>query len=409
VAAVLLGTGAGGISMVLFHLTWWDTLAVGLLTAAYSVYSVDKAALYGFGRTVPYAVLEVTTSGLAIVATVLVVLLAWPGYLFPLVVGYGLFVLGAQRILHAEVRSVLATETAREATGTASAGDRGFDRAAVIGYAELASAGTLSGAGFLQATQLLAYGFGTAAQAAYFAASVALVAPLYFLPRALGLALFPAMAGAHGAGDVAAVRQHADLFTRTLVVVIAPVLVAAEFLAPVMLTVFGGGALAGGATVLRVMLVATYLGVIQVPAVNALASGAGRRSWLPAIWAVTGCLVGLGAVAVLGGPLGSTGVALGYLIGVTIVAGGPLIVVWRDGRMPWAGPLTRSLSLVGASAVGAPALAATVGVSTGYALAGAAGAMALAVAVVGRDLLRVPAIAAVTGLSAQPRRAATSR
>lgn len=382
-SAVLLGLGAALAARALFAITWWDAGAVALLTAAYSGYSVEKAALYGFGRTVRYARLEVMTSVLAIATTVVIVVSGWDGYLVPLIVGYGVFVLGARHILRPDLR------VSDAGTGFGQATD--FDRKDVISYSVIASAGTLSSAGFLQATQLLAYGFDTAAGAAYFAASVALVAPLYFLPRALGLALFPAMAKAHGAGDQNAIRAHADRFTRTLVVLLAPLLAAALFLAPVVLTAFGGRSLAGGSEVFRIMLVATYLGVIQVPAVNALASGSGRRAWIPSISAVVGCATGLAVVAVLGRSLGTTGVALGYLAGVAIISGAPMVVIWRSWRLPWGGPLARSLLVVGLAA-GVASLLDASGVGRGLLAATAASLISLVVLLSDLKALPIPGV-----------------
>ena len=76
---------------------------------------------------------------------------------------------------------------------------------------------------------------------------MALVAPLYFLPRALGMALFPAMAHAHGAGDTDAVRRHADLSTRALLVLLAPLFAAAIPLAREVLVLVIGAEYSAGA------------------------------------------------------------------------------------------------------------------------------------------------------------------
>ena len=368
-SAALLGLGAALIAARLYHLGWADTGAVGLLTVVYSLYTVDKAALYGFGRVAGYARLEIATSVLAIGATVLVVVLGWHGYLLPLALGYGLFVLGARALLHGTVRGERA--------------DR-YRRGEILGYTALASIGTLAGAGFLQGTQLLAYWLVAPAQAAWFAAAVALVAPAYFLPRALGLALFPAMARAHGAGDTGAIRRQADLSTRALAVLLAPVFAVAQFLAPQVLVFFGGPGYAPGATVLRLMLATTYLGVVQVPAINALASGTRRAAWIPAVAATSGCLIGLATVAVLGPRLAATGVALGYLVGSAVTAGVPVALVWRAHGMRWAGPLTRSVGLVAA------ACAVGMLVPAGPAdWAAAGGALLVALAVLHRDLCRL--------------------
>jgi hypothetical protein len=68
---------------------------------------------------------------------------------------------------------------------------------------------------------------------------------------------------------------------------------------------------------------------------------------------VLGCLTGLGVVALLGGPLGATGVGLGYLLGTAVTALGPIVTIWRMHRMAWAGPLARSMGcVVGALSIG---------------------------------------------------------
>jgi O-antigen/teichoic acid export membrane protein len=170
------------------------------------------------------------------------------------------------------------------------------------------------------------------------------VAPLYFLPRALGMALFPAMAKAHGAGDVSAVRRHADIFTRALLVVLAPLFAAGLLIAPEALALFGGREYAGGAGVLRVILLATYVAVVQVAAVNALSSGDGVR--IPVWSSVIGAVVGLLALIPLGPRFGAAGVALAYLIAIAVGAAGPLAVAWRRFEMAWAGPTIRSFAVV---------------------------------------------------------------
>jgi len=367
-SGALLGLAAALVAGAIWHLAFAEAAALWLLTTSYSVYSVDKAALYGFGRSGAYACLEILTSGVAVIATIATVAFGWHGYLLPLAIGYTLFVLGARVLLRPEIH----------------AGHAPFDRREVLTYAVVASVGTLAGTGFLQGTQLLASRFAQPAEVAYFAASVALVAPLYFLPRALGLALFPAMAAAHGAGDADGVRRQGDVSTRALAVLLAPVFVAGEFLAPLVLTIFGGAEYAAGAPVLRIMLAATWLSVLQVPAINALASDTRKRARIPAGSAVLGCLTGLGVVAVLGEPLGAVGVAVGYLVGSAITAAIPITIVWRSERMAWTGPLGRSLALL---IVGFAAAAATeADHSAQWTVGFAAGGAALAAAVLARDL-----------------------
>ncbi|SCE68277.1 lipopolysaccharide biosynthesis protein [Micromonospora mirobrigensis] len=335
-SSLLLGLVTALVLRRLHPLDAVDTVSVAVLTASYALYTVDKSAMYGHGLVPRYARIELGTSVLAVAATVAVIVTGRTFYLLPLCLGYGCFVLLARREIRRHRR--------REAPGAGGA----FDRRQVLSFAVLASVGTLASAGFLQATQLLAGHFAAPAEVAYLVAAVALIAPLWFLPRAMALALFPAMAGAHGAGDHSAVRQQVDVSTRALAVVMTPVFLVGLATAPLVLQLFGGGGYAGGAPVLRLMLCASSFGILQVPAVNALASGSARQSRVPVASAVLGCLVGLAVVAVAAGPLGAVGVGLGYLVGTAVTALVPVVTVWRLHRLAWAGTLARCLVLMAA-------------------------------------------------------------
>jgi O-antigen/teichoic acid export membrane protein len=328
--SAVLGVAAALGAAAAFDLGVEDTVQVGVLCLAFSVYSVQKSTLYGFGEVTAYVRLELTSAVLAVTATVVVVAAGWRLYLLPLALGYAVFSVGAWWRLRPETRG---------------AGRMVGDRREIVSFVALACVGTVCSMGFLQGTQLLANRFAAPTEVGYFAAAVTLVAPAYFLPRALGLVLFPAMARAHGAGDLADVRRHADVSTRGLVVPLAPLFVLGVLLARQVLVLFGGASFAGGAEVLRLLLGATYLAVIQVAAVNALSSGSHVR--VPVTFGVLGCLAGLAVVAGLGGPLGATGVGLGYLLGTAVTALGPIAAVWRMHRMAWAGPLARSVGCVG--------------------------------------------------------------
>jgi O-antigen/teichoic acid export membrane protein len=346
VGAIVLGVGAAAAARAMFQLSIQDTVAVGLLTAVYSLYSVQKAALYGFGRVASYARLELATSSLTVAATVLVVATGQTFYLWPLIVGYGVFAVGARLMLRAESR-------ARAAAPTHS-----LDRREMVGYVAIASLGTLAGMGFLQGTQILAAQLAEVSQVAFVTAAVTLVAPLYFLPRALGIALFPAMAVAHGSGDADSVRRQSDTSTRALATILAPVFAAGAFLAPEVLTLFGGAGYDDGAPVLRLLLASTFFGVLAVPSINALSSGERRRARIPAWSALSGCLVGLAVVAVLAGSAGwgANGVGVGYLVGAALSALLPIGVVWRLYAMPWAGPLGRSIVMLAVTSFAAAGL-----------------------------------------------------
>jgi O-antigen/teichoic acid export membrane protein len=336
--AIGLGALVGAFAAVVLNVSGASAVAVALLTAVFSMYGIAKGALYGFDRVVPYTWLEIAGSVVAVIATVAVVASGSHAYLAPLILGYAVLMFGAAWVLRPQ----------REETQSRLAGAR---RREMAGFVGLASIGGLASAGLLQLLPLLARWFTTAVEVSYFVAAVTLVAPLYFLPRALGMALFPAMARAHGAGEVDVVRRHADLSTRALLALLAPVFAVGILIARELLLLFGGAPYAPGAAVLQVLLVATYLAVIQVAAVNALSSGTRREVRIPVFSAVAGSLLGLVLLIPLGAWFGSTGVGVAYLVAVGAGAGGPIIAAWRRYAMAWSDPLVRSLVLVGAALI----------------------------------------------------------
>ena len=354
--ALVFGLAAAAVAAAVLDLPARDTAQLAALAIAFSLYSIDKAALYAYQRVTAYARLELATSALAVLATVVVVAAGWPVYLAPLALGYTVFAVCARLLLRDQV--------APRSGGQPGAGLGPVPLAEVFGYVALACLGTLASQGFLQGTQLLAEAFATPTEVGYFAAAVTLVTPMYFLPRALSVALFPTMARAHGAGDVAAVRRHADLSTRALFVVLAPVFAAGILLAPEVLLLYGGSTLAAGSGVLQFMLAATFLAVCAVAAVNTLSSGDGWQVRTPVASAVAGALTGLAVVALLGRPLGALGVGIGYLAGTAVTAGGPLLAVWRRHAMAWQGPVLTALGVV-AAALTVGAVARSVDLSSG--------------------------------------------
>jgi O-antigen/teichoic acid export membrane protein len=331
--AVGLGALVGAFAALVLHVSLSGAVAVALLTAVFSMYSVAKGALYGFDRVVPYTWLEIAGSVVALVATIAVVASGSHAYLAPLIIGYAVLMIGSVWVLRPRPHEQ------RLRLGVT-------DRREIAGYVGLASVGGLASAGLLQLLPLLAGWFTSADEVAYFAAGVTLVAPLYFLPRALGMALFPEMARAHGAGDVDTVRRHADISTRALLVLLAPVFAVGILVARDVMVLFFGTAYAPGAAVLQVLLAATYLSVIQVAAVNVLSSGTRREVRIPVFSAVAGSVVCLALLIPLGTWFGSAGVGTAYLIAVGFVATGPIVAAWRRYDMPWAHPLARSLVAV---------------------------------------------------------------
>jgi O-antigen/teichoic acid export membrane protein len=336
------------IGVTVLHVDPADAIGVAALTAVYAAYSVAKGALYGFDRVTTYTWLEIAGSAVTVAVTVVVVVTGATAYLVPLVVGYAVLMVGS--LVELRRRSTPGPD-AEPGSATPS-----HARRELATFVWLASLGGFASGGLLQALPTVVGRFAAADEVAYVVAAVTLVGPLYFLPRALSMALFPTMARAHGAGDVDAMRRHVDVFTRALLVLLAPLFAAGILLAPEVLTLFGGSPYAAGAGLLQVLLLATYVVVIQVAAVNYLSGGDGVR--IPVYSSVAGALVGLALVVPFGSQWGAAGVGVAYLVAVTVGAAGPLFTVWRRLAMGWTGPAVRSFAVVGVALVAAAALAA---------------------------------------------------
>lgn len=185
----------------------------------------------------------------------------------------------------------------------------------IKGFSAMAIGGTLASAGFLNLSVVFAGRYDSKQALGWFAAALALVAPVYFVPRALSLALFPSVAFRFGADRGDAVRASLDRVGGALfAVLLAPVAVAAVG-APILLRLLFGEAYEPGADLLAVMLAAAYLSVVQIPYVTSLSAGERRWYRVPVLASAGGFALGLVLWTTLGPREGAIGVAWGYLIG----------------------------------------------------------------------------------------------
>jgi O-antigen/teichoic acid export membrane protein len=412
----------------LYGASWPDAASAGLLSLAFSLYSIEKSALYGFDRVGPYVRLELTGSVVAIAATVIVVVAGWHAYLLPLTLGYAVLILGAWYLLRRPTTlnstfpsladspvtpnspasagsPVLGGSVSRGgslAASPAGAGEIGRaggrwgwvglvspeQRREMAGYVGLASVGGLASAGLLQALPIVAEIYTTTTEVAYFFFAINLVAPLYFLPRALSMALFPAMAHAHGAADLETVKRHADLTTRALFVLLAPFFAVGMVLARPILKLLYGDNVAAGAPVLQVLLIGTFYMVTQVGAVNALSSGSRRDVRIPVGSAVAGFLAAMIVAVPLGMLLGGTGIGVSYVLAAVVSAAWPLTVIARRFSLAWLGPVLRAaLAIVAGLAIAW--LSYRVSPSALMTITAALAAAAVAVALLYRDIRSV--------------------
>jgi O-antigen/teichoic acid export membrane protein len=176
-----------------------------------------------------------------------------------------------------------------------------------------------------------------------------LVTPAYLLPRAMSVVLFPAMARAAGRQDRESVRRQLTIGTHVLAAGLLPVFALVAMLAAALLSGVYGGAFAGGAPVLVVMIWATWVSIASVPAVNALSSDPGRAYLVPAGASMAGFLVGLTLWLLVGTSI--TMVAWGYLAGSLVQSAVPMVEARRRHGGPGAWPALRMLAVAAAGLV----------------------------------------------------------
>lgn len=329
------------LSWLLTKLSLAEVAATCVLFVAYSAYLFVRGAMYGYGKVRRYAALETLCDCVAIASAVLVVLFgADLILLLPFIVGYTLFAVFGWLSLPRPARTAAPAATLRPEL-----------RQEMRGYTGWGALGISASTGLLQLSMVFAYQFNSEFDAGLYAAAFNLTVPAVFVPRALSLAMFPAMAGAFGRGDAAEVRRQLGASTRFLLLGTLPFFAAGVFLAEPILTLSFGPEFAGAHRELELLLAATYIVVLAIPSVNAL--GATHRALVrvPALAALAGLIVGLVGWIVLGPTYGTTGIAVGYLAGVVVASGTDLIAAWRQWRLPWSMLFLRAGLAVGAAVV----------------------------------------------------------
>ncbi|HEX9695426.1 MAG TPA: lipopolysaccharide biosynthesis protein [Actinomycetota bacterium] len=292
-----------------------DAIIAGVIAFTYNAYQHLKSAHYGFGMVESYLRLETLSSG-AMLAGLAVVAAAASreGILLPVAGGYALFaLLSVVRLQRDRAAQRVAKPLWRE----------------IQGFTVLAIIGTVASAGFLNLSPVFAGRYDSPRMLGVFSAALALVIPIYFVPRALSLALFPSIAYRYGEQRHDSVQRQLHETGRALwILLLAPVAVAAVGSRLILRWLFGGD-YEDGALILTIMMGATYLSVVQIPYVTTL-SGTDRRHYkIPVLASIAGFGLGLIAWVTLGGRHGATGVAWGYLIGSVPQAAIPIAFAAR--------------------------------------------------------------------------------
>ncbi|HEX5408040.1 MAG TPA: hypothetical protein VFX16_37730 [Pseudonocardiaceae bacterium] len=321
--SMALGVVAAGVT-----LTWLQpgevatAVFVGLLTLGWSGYTFVRAAHYATNRVARATLWDALSFLVSVVGLVVVLKLhANSLLLLPLTVGYlGYSALGWPTGKVGELDETLRREINR--------------------YVVWGVIGSLTTGGFLQLTMVLAEQTGDKTSADAYAAALTLATPASMIGSVLSLLLLPALSGAVGRGDLAAVRRQTDQANRGLIALVG--------------CVFGmiivGGRLVVSALwpnlesslpILEVLLVATFLPTAATACTESINSYTEHGARTMSIIRSGGFIVGLSLASALIPMMGTMGIAVGYLSGMVITGVAPIVVVWRRDRQRWTSLMVR--------------------------------------------------------------------
>ena len=318
---VLVGIGAGFAGLAFITRASWapriglpltEVAPALVLVVMEAAYLGMKAILYGLGRARRYARIE-TLAGLAFVSTLSVLVVAPRGITLPLIAPFlaadGVFVLLAALALLGRSQNSHGIGL-RNDVSVATTRPRGPSMA---GFAALASIGTGASLARLRMVPIalgLAYG---AHEVGLLQAALVFFGPVLLVPRAVELALFPTLAGAHGRGDVHRFAQQAATSARVIAFGLALIAGGLIVAGPFVLGLILGPAFQTAAAPLALVVVAAWMLGLAVPAIVALSGADGI-----AIVNVAGVLGLMASVIVwllLVPPLGALGAAAGLAVG----------------------------------------------------------------------------------------------
>ena len=296
-----------------------QTIGTVLLAFAYSMYSTLRGIQYGALRFRHVAVWDTIAAATALVAVVVVLALDLTFLaLLPMALGYALF--------------AIASWPARAAGRVDPAVRREIDHFVLFG----AVSGLASG-GLLQLSQLVAHSVAGPAEAGDYAAALTLATPASMLSIALSTVLVPPLVAAAGRGDRAAVHSHSDAIARRLTAIFVGLFGVLVIVSPLAIAVVWGEEYGAAAAILPVLLIAVMLTSIALGAATTLQSTRARGPRAVAYLNLSGLVVSLAVWPILAPRFGTTGVALGYLVGAGLASLGALATVWWVERHRWVG------------------------------------------------------------------------
>ena len=316
--ALLLGLASAVVWVLIDHGSWPGAACVAALTITYSGYSFTRGVQFGAGQVARATTWDVTSVVLGLVSLTAVLALGvrGPALALPLVLTYAVYTIAGWP---------------RGARGRPDPSRR---RELDV-FVALGAAGTVASSGFLQLSQIMAkVGTGNA-EAGLYAAALNLATPASMLAASLSLVLFPSMAEAWGRGDLTAFHGQTDRATRALALVMVAIFGSLVIGSRLLVDLVWGQEYAGAADLLSILAVAVLATNLAVASVNALTTRSQRGMWITTGASLGGMAVGALVWAIATGPLGTTGVALGYLCGTIVIGGVPLVATWRAGGHQW--------------------------------------------------------------------------
>lgn len=294
-----------------------QTIATVLLAFSYSMYVTLRGIQYGALRFRHVAFWDTVAGALALVLVVLVLALDLTVLaLLPLAAGYGLF--------------AVMSWPARAAGRVEPTLRRQIDHFVLFG----ALSGIASG-GLLQLSQIAAHYYAGPASAGDYAAALTLATPASMLSIALSTVLVPPLVAAAGRGDRRAVHVQSDAIARRLTAIFVGLFGVLVLLSPLAITVVWGAEFVAAADILPVLLIAVMLTSIALGGATTLTSTRVRGPRAVAFLNLGGLVLSVLAWPFLAPAMGTTGVALGYLVGSGAASLAILGTVWWVEKHAW--------------------------------------------------------------------------
>lgn len=275
-----------------------------------------KAALYGVGRVKSYARMEIA-AGIGFAGGLAALLAAVPvGLVAPFIWANGVFVGMATAALALRQDEVPPTVSTVPPSSTGP-----------IPFTLIATAGSAAALARLQLPVVVTAAWWQADEVGRLGAAMAFFPLAMLVPRAIELALLPALSTAWGRGDARELRAVLGRTTRTSLLVVGTVAFVLYVLGPAIIAALYGPAYAAAATAMRLVVLAAAVQGLAVPAVAALSAADGVAA--PNAAGIAGLVASVIVWAVWVPEEGAIGAVAGLAVGSAVNAAIPMVVAWR--------------------------------------------------------------------------------